>query len=432
MKPSTIKTIIVAIIAIIAAMAVIALPGISQRIPIDGTALQGNASELFLITSTNETLTSGSVYIDSVEQTMNCSGATCSKTVNMLFMPNNSSHNFFFVLNSLIMPGINTFIIDRIPTAPVNLSATGVTETSIQLTWNANPENDIQHYRLGRDGIFLANVTTTNYLDIALPTGIQQNYTLQAVDGRDQASTTVTASAIPEDMTPPSLISLTPPTGTLFPTNPVQFEAIYDENVTLQVLTGGFPLVQQPLDENHTVTINFGANGSFYLVLNATDAAGNSLLTPYVVMVGPNSTSINLTVLGITGISDTCYGLKAVAFPTGDHWVIQCDYVYANIDNVTIRFDDMTGSLDTIDFTSESQPSAFCLVDYDGTTQDIVASPAFNVINVTNVFGSTVFNCPDTNPSSAVAYSVVLKIPVPLGQVADTYALVYQQKYSVY
>ena len=408
---------------------VFALPAIVSQVPVNSSVLQGNSSESFMV-QLNETATSASVYIDGIEQVMGCMGVVCDKTVNMAFMTDNVTHGFFYVANSIIFPS-SAFIIDRIPSTSSNFSAVGVTETGIQIVWNANTENDIQHYRITRNNLFLVNTTSTGYLDTGLPTGIQQNYTVQAIDGRDQASAVASANAIPEDMTPPSLISLTPATGTLFPANPITFEAVYDENVTFQVLTGGFPLVQQGLDENHTVTINFGANGSFYLVLNATDAAGNSLLTPYVVMVGPNTTSINLTVLGITGISDVCYGIKTDAFAVGDQWILRCDLVYSGLDNLTVRFDDMLGSLDSIDFTLESQPTAFCLADYDSGTQDIVASPAFNVINVTNVFGTTVHDCPDTNPSSAVTYSVIWKIPVPLGQVPDTYALVYQWAFDI-
>lgn len=424
--------IIALILGVILGKFALALPGISLQTPVNNTALQGNASELFLMTSSNETLTGGSVYIDGLETTLNCTGQTCTTYQNFLFVSDNSTHSFFFILNSLIMPGMNTFIIDRIPVVPTNFSAIGVTETSIRLSWNPNPEIDIQHYRIMKEGIFLANTTSLTYLDTGLPTGTQQNYTLEAIDGRDQQSSATNASAIPQDMTPPILVNLTPTTGNLYPSNPIQFTAIYNENVTLQALTGGFPLVQQGLDENHTIAINFGANGTFYLTLNATDAAGNSLLIQYIIMVGPNTTSINLTVLGITGISDVCYPVKTNAFPTGsDWWIMRCDLVNTGLDNLTVRFDDMVGALDTIDFTSEGAPIAFCFADYDSVTQDIIASPIYTVINVTNTFGMAVFNCPDTNPSSATTYSIMWKIPVPAGQVPDTYAMAYQWAYDL-
>lgn len=407
-----------------------AIPGITSQQPLNNSFLQGNTSEQFLIQS-NETLTTASVYIDGIETVMNCTLTVCSAIKNFAFIQDNTTHQYFFVANSIIYP-TNVFFIDRVPEPVQNATAIGNTETSILVQWNALFQQDVSHSLITRNGQFLVNTTQQSFTDYNLTTGQQYNYTIIVVDGRGQKSSSVSVNATPQDMTPPQITFLEPPTGSLFQNNQLQINVSYSENVTLQLLAGVNQLLIQGMDDNHTLALQPIANGTYYFLLNATDNAGNSQLTPYIAMIGSNVTQLNVTIVSIPGIMEVCYMLKSSAFAQGsDAWIVQCDLVLQNVENVTIALSDLQGSQENIDISNETQPMAYCKEDYDSQNMRLKTVPQYNVISVQNTPTSIVFNCPDTNPTSAVVYSVVWQIPVPLGKTADLYSFVYEWFYDV-
>ncbi|HAX61225.1 MAG TPA: hypothetical protein DCX95_01500, partial [Elusimicrobia bacterium] len=87
------------------------------------------------------------------------------------------------------------------PDAPTNVAATGISGTSIKLSWTASPGTDIAGYAIYRDGVKIANVSYTTYLDVGLPAGvpggIQYGYTIEAYDwaGKKSAKTTAVSCA---------------------------------------------------------------------------------------------------------------------------------------------------------------------------------------------------------------------------------------------
>jgi chitodextrinase len=90
------------------------------------------------------------------------------------------------------------------PVAPTGLVAVRG-DGQVSLTWTANPEPDIATYRVLRDGVEIATVTGTSYLDTGLTNDTTYAYVLAAVDTHGNRSpNSGTASATPTDLTPPA------------------------------------------------------------------------------------------------------------------------------------------------------------------------------------------------------------------------------------
>ncbi|MFZ0161431.1 MAG: hypothetical protein WAL50_20565, partial [Kineosporiaceae bacterium] len=69
------------------------------------------------------------------------------------------------------------------PTAPANLRATAVADTSATLAWNASTDNDlVAGYRVLRDGLALATVPSTTWTDPTPAPGTTYTYTVQSLD----------------------------------------------------------------------------------------------------------------------------------------------------------------------------------------------------------------------------------------------------------
>jgi chitodextrinase len=97
------------------------------------------------------------------------------------------------------------------PTAPGNLTATAVSPTQVNLSWDASTDNvGVAGYKVYRDGAFLASTSTTSYSDTTVQGGTSHSYTVYAYDAAGNispASNTATVTT-PTDTQPP-----TTPTG---------------------------------------------------------------------------------------------------------------------------------------------------------------------------------------------------------------------------
>ncbi len=72
---------------------------------------------------------------------------------------------------------------DTTPPAKVTgLTATPASTTSIDLSWNANTESDLDHYNIYRDGVKIAETTSTSYTDTGLSPNTSYTYEVSAVD----------------------------------------------------------------------------------------------------------------------------------------------------------------------------------------------------------------------------------------------------------
>ncbi|MFI2645675.1 glycosyl hydrolase family 18 protein [Streptomyces sp. NPDC018610] len=76
---------------------------------------------------------------------------------------------------------------DNPPSAPGAPTASGVTDTSVKLSWSAaTDDKGVKNYDVLRDGKKIATVTTTSYTDSGLTAGSDYSYSVQARDTADQ------------------------------------------------------------------------------------------------------------------------------------------------------------------------------------------------------------------------------------------------------
>lgn len=68
------------------------------------------------------------------------------------------------------------------PAQVTGLSASAVSATEIDLTWNANSEPDLDHYNIYRNGVKIAETTSTSYADTGLQPSTTYTYEVSAVD----------------------------------------------------------------------------------------------------------------------------------------------------------------------------------------------------------------------------------------------------------
>lgn len=102
------------------------------------------------------------------------------------------------IIISTITPTIND---TSAPSVPAGLSASGVSAASIKLQWNPSPETDVAGYAIYRNGVKIAAVPYTFYVDVGLTYGTEYSYQVEAFDwaGNTSAKTSaVSASTLSE------------------------------------------------------------------------------------------------------------------------------------------------------------------------------------------------------------------------------------------
>ncbi|MFX1274968.1 MAG: fibronectin type III domain-containing protein [Promethearchaeota archaeon] len=72
------------------------------------------------------------------------------------------------------------------PSQVTGLTAVVVSETEINLNWDANMETDFDHYIIYRDGIKITETTLNQYSDTGLVSGMTYTYEVSAVDASGQ------------------------------------------------------------------------------------------------------------------------------------------------------------------------------------------------------------------------------------------------------
>jgi chitodextrinase len=93
------------------------------------------------------------------------------------------------------------------PDPPTGLSATAIDPNTVDLAWDVHPDHDdLDGYRVYRDGSFVTATSGTTYRDVGLTPFTTYVYTLTAVgeDG-DESSPSQLASVTTPDFTPPTI-----------------------------------------------------------------------------------------------------------------------------------------------------------------------------------------------------------------------------------
>lgn len=95
----------------------------------------------------------------------------------------------------------NTIV--QLPSAPVSITAKATQPTEVTLAWQPGSNAAGMKYRIIRDNVAIATVTTTSYVDKAVLAATKYNYHVVAVDANNNTSklpntpTTVTTPALP-------------------------------------------------------------------------------------------------------------------------------------------------------------------------------------------------------------------------------------------
>jgi chitodextrinase len=99
------------------------------------------------------------------------------------------------------------------PSVPTNLLASGITTTSVTLSWTASTDNvGVAGYRIYRNGTSVATTTGTSYQDTGLTSNTTYTYTVQAYDQAGNNSTQ-SAQVSPTTLSPPDTSAPTVPTN---------------------------------------------------------------------------------------------------------------------------------------------------------------------------------------------------------------------------
>jgi len=286
------------------------------------------------------------------------------------------------------------------PTAPTNLNASNITETSVDLSWTASTDDTaVTEYDVYNGATVTATVTATNYQVTGLTAATSYTFTIKAKDAAaNESSASNTANAT--TLTPPDTIAPSAPTN-LSASNETQ--TTVDLNWTASTdniaVTGydvynGASIITTVATTNYQVT-GLTAATAYTFSVKAKDAAAN---------VSAASNLVNVTTSG--GNSSTT--LSQSYFESGwDNWTDGGNDVarYSGSrsweGNYSIRIRDNSGTssamtsetyditaYDTVDiefyFYSYSMESGedFWLRYYDGTTwttvQAYVSGTDFN------------------------------------------------------
>ena len=90
------------------------------------------------------------------------------------------------------------------PTTPTNLTASAISSSQINLSWNASTDNvGVTGYRVYRGGTQIASPSTTSYSDTGLSPSTTYSYTVAAVDGAGNISSQSTSAEATTQAPPP-------------------------------------------------------------------------------------------------------------------------------------------------------------------------------------------------------------------------------------
>ena len=227
------------------------------------------------------------------------------------FSVTGTMQSIFSSLPSAINPlGSGSTSDSEAPTVPTNLSATAVSSSQINLSWNASTDNvGVAGYRIYRNGTQLAVTATTSYSNSGLLPSTQYSYSVSAYDAagnNSNQSSPASATTQPAgDSLPPS-VSLTSPAAGSVLSNTVTLTASASDNVGVvgvQFRVDGAVIGVEDTTAPYSTTLDTTtlSNGAHSLTARARDAAGN----------GTNSAPVNITVdnpsqgpLAVSGLSD--------------------------------------------------------------------------------------------------------------------------------
>jgi len=208
---------------------------------------------------------------------------------------NNSSLSNAFSVKTSIAPDTTT------PTAPTNLSATSITQTSLKLGWTASTDNiAVIGYNVFRNGVHLGWTLNLNYDVTGLMPNTSYFFTVTAYDNASNHSVASAALVVKTlaniDLIPPTQPLITSAYGIS-----QTFLTLKWNPSTDNVGVAGYTVFKNGVSVGTTITNTFQAvgltsNTQYSFTVSAFDAAGNNSLISNALNVKtiPNQFTLNV------------------------------------------------------------------------------------------------------------------------------------------
>ncbi|GIF69994.1 hypothetical protein Ais01nite_80290 [Asanoa ishikariensis] len=180
------------------------------------------------------------------------------------------------------------------PSVPSGLAVSGVTNTSVSLSWSASADNvGVTGYQVLRNGVLAGSPTGTSFTDTGRSPGQTYQYQVRAVDAagnQSGLSATVngTTSGCSGDCTAPSAPTLSSPAKTDTSVSLSWTGATDSVGVTGYEVFRGATLVGSPTGTSFTDT-GLTASTAYSYTVKARDAAGNRSAASNTVTVTTNA-----------------------------------------------------------------------------------------------------------------------------------------------
>jgi hypothetical protein len=403
---------------------------LSNPVPASGSVLLGDGTETFSI-STDVAGTVGKLWINNgsswLSYDMNCaSGTSCVATPNLVSFVDMGVYAFYFVVdgvNDPAFPGTHSFSIDRVPSAPTGLVCTGLTEDTLALDWNNNPEADIAHYELQRDGVTVVNVTGSAYNDSGLVTGQNYTFRVRSADGIGQVSGwSSSVVCAPQDMTPPADPAVFPPTGSTVVTSNFIVNVNYAENVSLRVMSGSSVIVDLGYCQACVWNLTLPFEGTFNYELSAKDqsVAHNERRTPWAITYDAGVPfNLSGSVVGAPFFRKVTYRMLKDEGNNGgtDFWSLETNlsyYRFHNIRPIMTDITDIVTNTTVVRVNEDVQPVFFCALN-PLTLYWTGSGYSYGIDNV--ITGSLPIDgqCASPDPSGVNTVTGYMSIPIMAG-----------------
>jgi|GEM_PF-6071091 len=171
------------------------------------------------------------------------------------------------------------------PSIPQNLTAQAVSESQIDLSWDASsdPESGVSYYKIYRAGSQIDTSVSTSYSNIGLNGGTTYSYEVSAVNGQGLESdkSNIASETTFQDTTPPSIVSVSASETSVEITFSESLDITSAEDTSNYGITGGISvsITAASLDTD-TVTLTTSAHteGTYTLTVeNVQDTSGNPM-----------------------------------------------------------------------------------------------------------------------------------------------------------
>ncbi|GFJ83409.1 fibronectin type III domain-containing protein [Phytohabitans houttuyneae] len=192
------------------------------------------------------------------------------------------------------------------PSVPSGLVVSGVTNTSVSLSWSASSDNvGVTGYQVWRDGVLAGSPSGTSFTDSGRSPGQSYQYAVRAVDAAgnvsgSSAAVSATTSGCSGDCTAPSAPVLSSPGKTDTSVSLSWTAASDNVGVTGYEVFRGSTLVGSPTGTSFT-DIGLGASTSYGYTVRARDAAGNRSAASNTVTVTTNAVTTGLVLDNFDG-----------------------------------------------------------------------------------------------------------------------------------